>query len=143
MLIDLERGAVPGATSAPHRVDVRGTSGLTYTTLLYQRLDADGVLREHRALPPVLPVVLYNGRRPWTVSVEMIDLVAVGSDLLAPYQPSQRYYLLDAARVADTDLPADNLVSALIALEKARDAARLREALQALSGLLQAQGTTT
>ena len=90
---------------------------LTYTALLYQRLDADGTLRDHRALPPVLPVVLYNGRRPWTAPVEMTDLVAAGSDLLAPCQPSQRYYLLDGARVADADLPADNLVSALIALE--------------------------
>ena len=70
----------------------------------------------------------------------MADLVAVGSDLLAPYQPSQRYYLLDGARVADADLPADNLVSALIELEKTRDAARLREALQALGDLLRAQG---
>ena len=113
---------------------------LTYTALLYQRLDADGVLRNHRALPPVLPVVLYNGRRPWTAPVEMTDLVAVGSDVLAPYQPSQRYYLLDGSRVADADLPADNLVSALIALEKTRDAARLGEALQALSELLQATG---
>ena len=113
---------------------------LTYTALLYQRLDADGVLRDHGALPPVLPVVLYNGGRPWTASVEMMDLVAAGSDLLAPYQPSQRYYLLDGARVADADLPADNLVSALIDLEKTRDAARLREALQALGDLLRAQG---
>ena len=113
---------------------------LTYTALLYQRLDADGVLRDHGALPPVLPVVLYNGRRPWKAPVEMTDLVAVGSDVLAPYQPSQRYYLLDGARMADADLPADNLVSALIALEKTRDAARLREALQALGDLLRAQG---
>ena len=113
---------------------------LTYTALLYQRLDADGVLRDHGALPPVLPVVLYNGRRPWTAPVEMTDLVAVESDLLAPYQPSQRYYLLDGARVADADLPADNLVSALIALEKTRDAACVGEALRALSDLLRAQG---
>ena len=113
---------------------------LTYTALLYQRLDADGVLRDHGALPPVMPVVLYNGRRPWTAPAEMSDLVAVGSDLLAPYQPSQQYYLLDGARVSDADLPADNLVSALIALEKTRDAARLGEALQALGDLLRAQG---
>ena len=70
----------------------------------------------------------------------MTDLVAVGRDLLAPYQPSQRYYLLDGARVADADLPADNLVSVLIGLEKTRDAARLREVLRALSDLLRAQG---
>ena len=60
--------------------------------------------------------------------------------MLAPYQPSQRYYLVDGARMADADLAADNVVWALIDLEKARDAARLGEALQALSGLLQAQG---
>ena len=39
---------------------------LTYTALLYQKLIADGVLRERSVLPPVLPVVIYNGRRPWT-----------------------------------------------------------------------------
>ena len=113
---------------------------LAYTALLYQRLAADGVLRDHKALPPVLPVVIYNGRRPWTAPVEMTDLVATGGDLLAPYQPSQRYYLLDGAREADAELPAGNLVSALIGLEKTRDAPRLREALKALIDLLQAQG---
>ena len=107
---------------------------LEYTALLYRRLVAHDVLREHRALPPVLPVVLYNGRRRWT------HLLAAGSEALAPYQPSQRYYVLDVARAADADLPAGNLVSALIGLEKTRDAADLREALQALSDLLPAQG---
>ena len=113
---------------------------LTYTALLYQRLDADGALREHGALPPVLPVVLYNGRRRWTAPVEMADLVAAGDAMLAPYQPSQRYYLLDAARMPDADLPPDNLVSALVGLEKARDAARLGGALKPLIDLLRAAG---
>ena len=112
---------------------------LTYTGLLYQRLADDDVLREHKALPPVLPVVLYNGRRPWTAPVEMADLVATGSERLAPYQPSQRYYLLDAGRTADADLPAGNLVSALVGLEKGRDTARLREPLKALIDLLRGQ----
>ena len=113
---------------------------LTYSALLYQRLDADGVLREHGALPPVLPVVFYNGRPRWTAPVEMRDLIAEVSEELAPYQPSQRYYLLDGARMSDADLPRDNLVSALIGVEKTRDAARLREALASLSDLLRAQG---
>ena len=111
---------------------------LAYTALLHQRLAADGVLRDHKVLPPVLPVVIYNGRQPWTAPVEMRALAAGGSEPLAPYQPSQRYYLLDGARVADADLPAGNLVSALIGLEKARGTAGLRAALQALLDLLQA-----
>ncbi len=96
--------------------------------------------RAANALPPVLPVVLYNGRRRWTAPVEMADLVAAGGAALAPYQPSQRYYLLDAARTSDADLPPDNLVSALVGLEKARDAARLGGALKLLIDLLRAAG---
>ena len=111
---------------------------LAYTALLYQRLAADGALREHGALPPVLPLVIYNGRRPWTAPVDMTDLVAAESELLAPYQPSQRYYLLDGARAGDADLPSGNLVSALIRLEKTRDTARLVEPLKVLIDLLRA-----
>ena len=87
----------------------------------------------------MLPVVLYNGRRRWTAPVDVANLLAAGSDVLAPYQPSQRYYVLDVARAADADLPAGNLVSALIGLEKTRDAAGLRGALKALFDLLRQQ----
>ena len=75
-----------------------------------------------------------DGRRPLT------DLVAAASDLLAPYQRSQRHYLLDGARVADGALAAENVVSVLIGLEKTRDAARLRRVLRAMSDLLRARG---
>ena len=113
---------------------------LAYTALLYQRVIADGGLHEHGGLPPVLPVVLYNGRRRWTAAMEMTELIAAGDGVLAPYQPSQRYYLLDGVRVPDADLPSDNLVSALVRLEKARDAPGLGEALRALRELLRAAG---
>ena len=116
---------------------------LEYTALLYRRLVAQDVLREHGALPPVLPVVLYNGQRRWTAPVEMTKLLAAGSDVLTPYQPSQRYYVLDVSRVPAADLPAGNLVSALIGLEKTRDAAGLREALKALFDLLRKQKDDT
>ena len=112
---------------------------LEYTALLYRRLVDHDVLREHGALPPVLPVVLYNGRRRWTAPVDVTSLLAAESDTLARYQPSQRYYVLDVARAADADLPAGNLVSALIGLEKTRDATGLRGALKALFDLLRQQ----
>ena len=113
---------------------------LAYTALLYQRVIADGGLHEHGGLPPVLPVVLYNGRRRWTAAMEMTELIETVDGVLAPYQPSQRYYLLDGARVPDADLPSDNLVSALVGLEKTRDAAGLDAALRALIELLRAAG---
>ena len=106
---------------------------LTYTALLYQKLIAEGVLRELSVLPPVI----YNGRRPWTVPVDVAELIASGRGAsLARYQPSQRYFLLDEGRVGGADLPSDNLVSALIGLETNRDRARAPALLGALIDLL-------
>ena len=104
---------------------------LTYTALLYQKLIADGVLRERSVLPPVLPVVMYNGQQPWTAPVEVAELIACGAGpSLARYQPSQRYFLLDERHAGDADLPPDNLVSALIALETNREPSQLPELLE-------------
>ena len=58
---------------------------------------------------------------------------------MAPYQPSQRYFLLDERRVGCADLPSCNSVSALIALETNRDRARVPALLGALIDLLQKQ----
>jgi hypothetical protein len=113
---------------------------LTYTALLYQKLIAEGVLRERSGLPPVLPVVIYNGRRPWTAPVDVAELIASGRGAaLARYQPSQRYFLLDEGRVGGADLPSGNLVSALIALETNRDRARAPALLGVLIELLRKQ----
>ena len=112
---------------------------LTYSGLLYQRLVAEGVLRERGALPPVLPVVIYNGRSPWTAPADVAELIAAGGAALARYQPSQQYFLLDEGRADGGALPPGNLVSALIALETNRDRARLPALLDTLIGLLRAQ----
>ena len=112
---------------------------LTYSGLLYQRLVGDGVLRERGELPPVLPVVIYNGRSPWTAPTDVSELIASGGPALSRYQPSQQYFLLDEGRVDGGSLPPDNLVSALIALETNRDRSRLSALLGTLIELLRAQ----
>ena len=113
---------------------------LAYTALLYQKLIADGVLRERSVLPPVLPVVIYNGQRPWTAPVDVAELIASGrGPSLARYQPSQRYFLLDEGRVGGADLPSDNLVSLLIGLETNTDRPRASALVGALIDLLQKQ----
>ena len=106
----------------------------TYTGLLYQELVrneapeiADG------RLPPVLPIVLYNGTEPWTATRQMRELIAPAGPWLAPYQPAQGYFLLDVRRVAVDDLPSRNLLRAVTGLEQSRsygDLLRVWEALQ-------------
>ena len=106
---------------------------LVYTGLLYQDLIRRGALGDGGRLPPVLPVVLYNGRPGWTAPVEVADLIAPVGEALARYQPSQRYFLLDEGRWGEDDLPRRNLVSALVALENSRSAEELPGLLAALS----------
>ena len=113
---------------------------MTYTGLLHQKLIADGALREHGALPPVLPIVIYNGQRPWTAPTDLARLIAPGGGpALGRYQPSQRYFLLDEYRAGGADLPAGNLVSALVALRAAPDRSRLQAVLDRLTELLSKQ----
>ena len=53
---------------------------------------------------------------------------------LAPYQPAQRYFVLDERRVQADDLPRRNRMSAVIALEQSRsprDVARVADMLAA------------
>ena len=105
---------------------------LVYTGLLYQDLIRRGDLGPHGALPPVLPVVLYNGTSRWTAAEDVARLIAPVCEALAHYQPSQRYFLLDEGAYGEDDLPRRNLVSALIGLENSRspeDAARVIDAL--------------
>ena len=107
---------------------------LTYTGLLYQELARNGQLDAEGRLPAVLPLVLYNGDEPWESPLQMGELIAPVGPLLAPYQPAQRYFVLDERRLQAEDLPSRNRMSAVIALEQSRsprDVARVAEMLAA------------
>ena len=97
------------------------------------------MLRDHGVLPPVLPIVIYNGRGSWTAPTELADLLRSTDEALAPYQPSQRYFLLDEGSTQPADLPGGNLVSALVELERTRDRKDAGEQLRTLIELLGGQ----
>ena len=80
----------------------------------------------------MLPVVLYNGRPPWTAALELRETMAAAGEALARYQPAQRYFVLDVGRCAADDLPQRNLVSAAVRLEQSRTDEELGSALDAL-----------
>ena len=94
---------------------------------------------ERLAAAPVLPIVIYNGRRSWTAPTDVTDLLGVTDETLARYQPSQRYFLLDEGSTRPADLPGGNLVSALVALETTRERAQIERHLRTLIDLLRGQ----
>ena len=110
---------------------------LAYTALLYQDL----LRTSPDPLPPVLPIVLHHGPGRWTATVDVAGLAAPCGAFLAPYQPAQRYFLLDVGGYTDTPLPhGRNLVAALIRLERNRGRADVDAVLGALDEWLSESG---
>ena len=107
---------------------------LTYTGLLYEELVRNGMVEAGEPLPAVLPVVLYNGARPWRAAREMRELIAAAGPDLAPCQPAQRYHVVDERHLAEDDLPGGNLMTSVVRLEQSgsnEDLARVVDALRA------------
>ena len=72
-------------------------------------------------LPPVLPIVLYNGRPRWSAATEMADLIEPPPGRLARFTPRMTYLLLDEGAIDETaPLALKNLAAALFHLDKSR-----------------------
>ena len=110
---------------------------LAYTARMYLKLIRGGRLPADGRLPPVLPVVIYNGERRWSAAAEVGETIASVGEALAPFQPRQRHLVIDEHALRVEDLPEDNVVSAQIALEQgsvSTMAAVLRRVSALLSG---------
>lgn len=106
---------------------------LTYLGLLYQDLIKQQATTTADRLPPVLPIVLYNGKLRWMAATELLDLIEPGPGRLRDYAPRFKYLLLDEGAI-DESAPwaLNNLVAALFRLEKSLGPQPLQEALAAL-----------
>ena len=71
---------------------------MAYVALLYQGLIRSGQLTPSSTLPPVVPVVLYNGRGRWTASQNIETLVEPMPGGLELYRPRLSYLLIDEER---------------------------------------------
>ena len=91
---------------------------LAYTAQTLLKLVRGGALPADGKLPPVLPVVIYNGRTRWSAPEEVSETIAEVGAGLAPFQPRQRYLLLDQHAMRVESLPPGNVVSAQIELEQ-------------------------
>lgn len=105
----------------------------TYVGLLYQDLIRAERRKAGDLLPPVLPIVLYNGETPWNAQQVLATLIETPPGPLADYRSQQRYMVIDEIRVAERGkLPAVNLCSALFELEASRTPERVLAVIQAL-----------
>ena len=115
-----------------------------YAVQLFERFRKGRQEASTDRLPPVLAVVLYNGKQDWTAATALADLVGEGtrpepeqkaeseqgteSEKRAKPEPKfvgERYELLDMGAESAESLPAGNLVSLIMAAEQLSGADQL------------------
>ena len=114
---------------------------LEYTAMLYRELVRGGAAKLGQ-LPPVLPVVLYNGEQRWNAVRDVADLIDPAGPVLAPYQPSQRHAVLDERHMAADDPQLGRLTRAVLLLEQSRSAPDLARVAGLLVEWLGSPGRT-
>ena len=117
---------------------------LVYVGLLYQDLVRKGQVKADDLLPPVLPVVLYNGGRPWSAAEDVADLVVQAPGGLDRYRPHLAYLLLEERCYSEEELaPLHNVVAALFRLENSGSPEEIRRVVDALVDWLKAPEQTS
>src|SRR5699024_867802 len=112
----------------PHRM-------LNYVASFYQSLIKTKKLSLRTdKLPPVLPVVLYNGKQRWKVATRMQHIIAPVPKVLRRFQPHLSYFLIDEQRLTkevfeQAPEPLGNMLS-LNQTQNAEDYIALWEALR-------------
>jgi hypothetical protein len=92
---------------------------LVYVALtLLELVEKSQLLDDDGFLPPVLPVVLYNGDRPWRSPSRLEDLFGELPSGLAELQPQFQFLLLDELRLPIDLAGPKNMMSAIAALEQ-------------------------
>ena len=121
----------------------------SYALQLQDALETTGMVHRDGPRPPIFPLVMHNGRRPWTAPVELADMTAQptisarpedaedarrAARDLAGFQLRHAYFPLDFNRHREDDPRADNAISLLIALESASTTDDLLRPLELLRG---------
>jgi predicted transposase YdaD len=110
---------------------------MVYVGLLYQDLIARGEVLADKRLPPVLPIVLYNGGQAWTVATDIADLIPKVPGLVSDYLPQLRYLLIDEGRYAESELAGKkNLMAAVMRFENPQGEDALVELIDQLNDWL-------
>ncbi len=111
---------------------------LSYTSLLLLDLIKTGKVKKGNKLPPVFPIVIYNGIKPWKEKQSVEELFSTMPESLRVYCPNQRYFLLDEGQVPEDDLEkSQGLVKELVKLERTQDWEEVRIIIKELVQRLQ------
>ncbi len=107
---------------------------LTYIMLLYEDLISKKRLTKSGKLPPVVPIVLYNGSRPWTAPLQVAELIESipGFD-----RPRFEYQVIDEGHLPREKIePLDSPVAGVFQLEQSQGLEEIRRIVGTLIEVL-------
>jgi hypothetical protein len=106
---------------------------MVYVGLLYQDLIKRSEVLADGRLPPILPIVLYNGSQRWTAAIDIADLIPAVPGLVSDFKPSLKYLLIDESTYSTPELSSlRNLVAAVFQFEQAQSPANIEDIINLL-----------
>ncbi|TCO73744.1 Rpn family recombination-promoting nuclease/putative transposase [Chromatocurvus halotolerans] len=114
---------------------------LHYVACFYDNLLKSGATTAGKGLPPVLPIVLYNGSRRWTAHQDIYNMIRPEPpEFLRVYQPHLRYYLIDEGSYTGEELRARHSpLSGVFGIENAsQDLDSLQQAVDRVIAIIRA-----
>lgn len=104
---------------------------MQYVSALYDHLVRSKAVDLANGLPPVLPIVLYNGDKRWQHSPEIFDLIQPHPTVLAEFQPRLKFWLLDEGRFSPDYLESlQRVMAAIFRMEHAHDTEAVKQAIR-------------
>jgi hypothetical protein len=110
---------------------------MVYQGLLYQDLIKSGDVLTDGLLPPILPIVLYNGKDRWTAVTDVFDLIPAVPGLVEQFKIRAKHLVIDENAYADSELASlKNLVAAVFRIEHPTSPKAMQELLTSLADWL-------
>ena len=107
---------------------------LQYVAALYDHLLRSKAVDIADGLPPVLPIVLYNGDARWRQSSELYSLIRPHPPVLKPFQPQLKFWLLDEGAFPAAELEdMQRVMAAIFCFEHTPDTAAAKRAIRSLA----------
>ena len=106
-----------------------------YKTRIWEAY-AQGLAARLRALPAIIPLVLYHGREPWTAPMSLAEMLADEDERVRALESSFGYYLRDLGRTPIEQLAEDAETRAGLVALRYSHAAGQAERLAELEGVL-------
>ncbi len=77
-----------------------------------------GEVLDDGRLPPILPIVLYNGSSRWSSVTDIFELIPPVPGLVEQFKPRLKYLMIDESSYTDSELSSvKNLVAAVFQIE--------------------------